>query len=42
MKKNKEYIITDTEKFVHLMRSTAASSLAEEYLGKTKEYSALH
>ena len=39
MKKNKEYIITDTEEFVHLMRSTAASSLAEEYLGKTKEYS---
>ena len=39
MKKNKEYIITDTEEFVHLMRSTAASSLAEEYLGKIKEYS---
>jgi len=39
MKENKEYIITDTEEFVHLMRSTAASSLAEEYLGKTKEYS---
>lgn len=39
MKENKEYIITDTEEFVHLMRSTAASSLAEEYLGKTKKYS---
>jgi len=39
MKENKEYIITDIEEFVHLMRSTAASSLAEEYLGKTKEYS---
>jgi len=39
MKENKEYIITDTEEFVHLMRSTAASSLAEEYMGKTKEYS---
>lgn len=39
MKENKEYIITDTEEFVHLMRSTAASSLAEEYLGKIKEYS---
>ena len=39
MKENKEYIITDTEEFVHLMRSTAASSLAEEYLGKNKEYS---
>jgi hypothetical protein len=39
MKKNKEYIITDTEEFVHLMRSTAASSLAEEYLGTTKQYS---
>ena len=39
MKENKEYIITDTEEFVHLMRSTAASSLAEEYIGKTKEYS---
>jgi hypothetical protein len=39
MKENKEYIITDTEEFVHLMRSTAASSLAEEYLGKTKQYS---
>lgn len=39
MKENSEYIITDTEEFVHLMRSSAASSLAEEYLGQTKEYS---
>ena len=39
MKENKEYVITDTDEFVHLMRSTAASSLAEEYLGKTKQYS---
>ena len=39
MKENSEYIITDTEEFVNLMRSSAASSLAEEYLGQTKEYS---
>ena len=39
MKENKEYIITDTEEFVYLMRNTAASSLAEEYLGKIKKYS---
>ena len=38
MKDNKEYVITDTEEFASLMRSTAATSLAEQYLGKTKEY----
>lgn len=39
MKKNKQYIITDVEEFAELIRSTAATSLAEEYLGQTKEYS---
>ena len=38
MKDNKEYVITNTEEFAALMRSTGATSLDEQYLGKTTEY----
>tara|TARA_Y100000004_G_C8814408_1_gene369135 strand:+ start:13 stop:369 length:357 start_codon:yes stop_codon:yes gene_type:complete len=34
-----KYSITDTEEFAVLMRTTAATSLAEEYVGRTTKYS---
>lgn len=34
----KKFSITDNEEFASLMRSYAASSLAEEYLGEPREY----
>lgn len=34
----KKLAITDLNEFAHLIRSTAATSLAEEYVGESKQY----